>query len=422
MTSTTTQEERVLAQLRAAREAAPAVASAGTQHKNEVLLAAAAALIAHSQEILAANAEDIARGRESGMSEALIDRLALSEQRIRDIAVAVERVAAMTDPVGQVVRGHTMPNGALLRQVRVPLGVMGMVYEARPNVTVDAFALALKAGNAAVLRGSSSAKASNEVLVKILQDVLVAHKLPAALLQLLPCDNHDSVRTLITARGLVDMVIPRGSGRLISAVVEEATVPTIETGAGNCHLYIDRDADIQLAVKILVNGKTRRPSVCNATETVLIDRGLPTSSRYMIISELLRAGVTLHGDAEMAAFAPRVVPATDADWSDEYLSMDIAARFVDGVDGAIEHIKKWSTGHTEAIATENSHTARHFVDQVDAAAVMVNAPTSFTDGGEFGMGGEIGISTQKLHARGPFGLLELTTRKWIMEGQGQIRP
>ena len=333
------------------------------------------------------------------------------------------QVASLQDPVGEVLRGGLMPNGIQMKQVRVPLGVMGMVYEARPNVTVDAFGLAIKSGNVALLRGSKSAKHSNAALVEILQDVADNHGLPREIVQLLPCETHDSVQDLITARGLVDVVIPRGSARLIDAVVTGATVPAIETGTGNCHFYIDKDADLDEAIAMLINGKTRRCSVCNATETALIDAALAPEDQLRVITELQGAGVTVHGDVDKltALGAENVVAATETDWSDEYLSMDIAAQIVDGVDGAIAHIAQYSSGHTEAIASHNAYTCQKFAAEVDAAAVMVNASTAFTDGEQYGMGAEIGISTQKLHARGPMALPELTSTKWILEGTGQTR-
>ncbi|WKK61985.1 glutamate-5-semialdehyde dehydrogenase [Corynebacterium sp. P3-F1] len=425
MTDARTRErEEVLAKARAAKAVAPTLATLPTPDKDALLHAAAENLVAHSEEILAANHRDIEAGREAGMDEALIDRLALSPERIDGIAGGLRQVAGLKDPVGEVLRGSVMPNGIRMKQVRVPLGVMGMVYEARPNVTVDAFGLALKSGNVALLRGSKSARQSNEALVAILQDTAEQHGLPREIVQLLPCETHDSVQDLITARGLVDVVIPRGSARLIDAVVTGATVPAIETGTGNCHFYIDRDAELNSAIDMLLNGKTRRVSVCNATETALIDATLAPADQLRIITELQRAGVRVHGDVDKLAAlgAEDVIPATDADWSDEYLSMDIAVQLVDGVDGAIAHIARYSSGHTEAIASLNAYTCQKFAAEVDAAAVMVNASTAFTDGEQYGMGAEIGISTQKLHARGPMALPELTSTKWILEGTGQTRP
>lgn len=409
---------------REAKRVAPLLAKASTAVKNRALVAAAGALVERVDEILAANEKDIEAARANGMSEAMVDRLALSRQRVAAMAAGLEQVANLSDPIGEVLRGHTMPNGIRMRQVRVPLGVMGMVYEARPNVTVDAFGLALKSGNAALLRGSKSAVHSNSALVNIIQDALHPFDLPREAVQLLPCESHDSVQELITARGLVDVVIPRGSAALIDAVVQNATVPTIETGTGNCHFYIDRDAHLDDAIAMLLNGKTRRCSVCNATETVLIDAALPDADKLRIVHSLQEAGVTVHGDVEkLGAFqAQGIIEATEADWAEEYLSMDIACAVVGGVDGAIKHIAEYSSGHTEAIASLNASTLQQFADSVDAAAVVLNASTAFTDGFEYGMGAEIGISTQKLHARGPMALPELTSTKWILEGDGQTRP
>ena len=420
------EEERaeVLSKARAAKDVAPVVGTLPTSAKNEVLLAAAKELVARTEEIIAANQRDIEAGREAGLTDSLIDRLALDADRVEGIAGGLRQVASLEDPVGEVLRGSVMPNGIKMKQVRVPLGVMGMVYEARPNVTVDAFGLALKSGNVALLRGSKSARHSNAQLVEILQDVAAAHGLPREIVQLLPCETHDSVQDLITARGLVDVVIPRGSARLIDAVVTGATVPAIETGTGNCHFYIDRDAELDSAIEMLLNGKTRRCSVCNATETALIDAGLDVADQLRVVEALQGAGVRVHGDVDKLAAigAHNVEAATEADWADEYLSMDIAVDIVDGVDGAIEHIARYSSGHTEGIASLNAYTLQAFADRVDAAAVMLNASTAFTDGEQYGMGAEIGISTQKLHARGPMALPELTSTKWILEGTGQTRP
>nr|VDG63058.1 glutamate-5-semialdehyde dehydrogenase [Streptococcus thermophilus] len=413
----------VLDKARAAKEVGPVLATLPTPEKDALLHAAAEELVSRTEEILAANQRDIDAGREAGLDEALIDRLALSAERIEGIAGGLRQVAGLKDPVGEVLRGGNMPNGITMKQVRVPLGVMGMVYEARPNVTVDAFGLALKSGNVALLRGSKSARQSNTALVDILQDVAASRGLPREIVQLLPCETHDSVQDLITARGLVDVVIPRGGARLIEAVVAGATVPAIETGTGNCHFYIDRDADLDSAIEMLLNGKTRRVSVCNATETALIDAAWPAADQLRIITALQEAGVRVHGDVDKLAAlgAHDVAPATEADWAEEYLTMDIAVQIVDGVAGAIEHIARYSTKHTEAIASRNALTLQKFAAEVDAAAVMLNASTAFTDGEQYGMGAEIGISTQKLHARGPMALPELTSTKWILEGAGHTR-
>ncbi|RSZ62351.1 glutamate-5-semialdehyde dehydrogenase [Corynebacterium hylobatis] len=422
--SRATEREEVLTKARAAKAVAPVLAQLPTSRKNEILLAAAAELIAKTDDIIAANQQDIDSGRAEGLTEALIDRLSLDATRIEGIAGGLRQVAGLKDPVGEVLTGGVMPNGIQMRKVRVPLGVMGMVYEARPNVTVDAFGLALKSGNVPLLRGSRTARNSNAKLVEILQGVLANFDLPREIVQLLPCESHDSVQDLITARGLVDVVIPRGGARLIETVVTNATVPAIETGSGNCHFYIDRDADLEQGIAMLINGKVRRCSVCNATETALIDAGLPDADKLAVVRGLQEAGVTVHGDvAELEAFgAADIVQADDTDWGEEYLTMDIAARVVDGVGGAIAHITRWSSGHTEGIASNNIVTAQRFADEVDAAAVMVNASTAFTDGEQYGMGAEIGISTQKLHARGPMALPELTSTKWILQGTGQTRP
>ncbi|MCQ9676759.1 glutamate-5-semialdehyde dehydrogenase [Corynebacterium sp. BF-R-2] len=420
----TTEREEVLSQARAAKAVAPQFAQLPTPRKNEILNRAAENLIAHTEDILAANQRDIEAGRANGMSESLIDRLSLDAARIEGIAGGLRQVASLQDPVGEILQGRTMDNGIQMKQVRVPLGVMGMVYEARPNVTVDAFGLALKSGNVPLLRGSKSAKNSNAKLVELLQDTLVEFDLPREGVQLLPCETHDSVQDLITARGLVDLVIPRGGARLINAVVENATVPAIETGTGNCHFYVDASADLDKAIDMVINGKTRRTSVCNSTECVLIDAALADDAKLRIITSLQEAGVTIHGDVkELEAFGVKdAVEATDEEWREEFLSMDICAKVVEGVDGAIAHIAEYTTGHTEAIAAQDADVLMTFANEVDAAAVMLNASTAFTDGEVYGMGAEIGISTQKLHARGPMALPELTSTKWILQGTGQTRP
>lgn len=405
-----------------AKEVTPAVARLTTPQKNEILLAAADNLVAQTDKILAANEADLNAGRERGMSESLLDRLALSAERIEGIAGGLRQVAGLSDPVGEVLQGRRMDNGIEMKQVRVPLGVMGMVYEARPNVTVDAFGLALKSGNVALLRGSKSARNSNAQLVEILQETLAKFDVPREAVQLLPCESHDSVQDLITARGLVDLVIPRGGAGLINAVVTGATVPTIETGTGNCHFYIDTSADIDKAIAMALNGKTRRCSVCNATETVLLDAALDDEIKLRVIKEFQDAGVTVHGHVEqLQALGAQDVHEAEQ-WNEEHLSFDIRIAVVDGVDGAIAHIAKYTTGHTEGIAAQDADVLLRFANEVDAAAVMLNASTAFTDGEVYGMGAEIGISTQKLHARGPMALPELTSTKWILQGTGQTRP
>ena len=395
---------------RRARVASRVLATLTTQAKNRALHAAADAVLAAADVVLAANAEDIETARAAGTAEAMIDRLALNPQRLDGIAAGLRQVAGLPDPVGEVLRGSTLPNGLQLRQQRVPLGVVGMVYESRPNVTVDAFGLALKSGNAALLRGSSSAVRSNEALVTALRAALAAEGLPEDAVQLLPSEDRASVTHLIQARGLVDVVIPRGGAGLIDAVVRDATVPTIETGVGNCHVYVHEAADLDMAESILLNSKTRRPSVCNSAETLLVDRAIADTALPRLVTALQDAGVTVHLD-----------PSED-ELRAEFLSLDMAVAVVDGVDGAIAHVNEYGTGHTEAIVTPNLAAAQRFSEQVDAAAVMVNASTAFTDGEQFGFGAEIGISTQKLHARGPMGLPELTSTKWIVWGDGQTRP
>ncbi|MFI6508059.1 glutamate-5-semialdehyde dehydrogenase [Streptosporangium sp. NPDC050855] len=404
----------------AAKEAAAELAPLPRAPKDAALRVVADALVAASAEIVAANALDVRRAGENGVSEYMIDRLRLDEARIASIAEAVRQVADLPDPVGEVVRGNTLPNGLELRQVRVPLGVIGIVYEGRPNVTVDAAALCLKSGNATLLRGSSSAYESNTVLVRVMQEALAGTEVPAGAVQLVPGTSRDSVKELMRARGLVDVLIPRGGASLINSVVEESTVPVIETGVGNCHVYVDADADVELAVQILLNSKVQRPSVCNAAETVLVHAAVADAFVPRALAALAAEGVTVHGDARIAAYGD-VVAAGEEDFRTEYLSLDIAAAVVDSLDEAVAHIRRYGSAHTEAIVTRSVGAARRFVSLVDSAAVAVNASTRFTDGGEFGFGAEIGISTQKLHARGPMGLPELTSTKWVYTGEGQLR-
>ncbi|MFH8606343.1 glutamate-5-semialdehyde dehydrogenase [Streptomyces sp. NPDC018029] len=408
-----------------ARGAAATLAPLPRSAKDDALLAIADALEVRTAEIVEANGKDTERAREAGTSESIVDRLTLTPERVRAIAADVRDVAALPDPVGEVVRGSTLPNGIDLRQVRVPLGVVGIIYEARPNVTVDAAALCLKSGNAVLLRGSSSAYASNTALVRVLRDAVHGAGLPADAVQLVPGENRDSVRELMRARGLVDVLIPRGGASLIKTVVEESTVPVIETGTGNCHVYVDAAADIDTAVDILINSKAQRPSVCNAAETLLVHRDIADAFLPRALDALAEAGVTVHADERVLTYGDAskatVVPATTEDWETEYLSYDIAAAVVDTLEQAVEHIRLWTSGHTEAIVTTSQQAARRFTQLVDSTTVAVNASTRFTDGGQFGFGAEIGISTQKLHARGPMGLPELTSTKYIVTGDGHIR-
>jgi len=393
--------------------------------KDAALRAMADALDLASAQIIAANEQDIARGRAEGLAEGLIDRLRLDQPRVGAVAEALREIAALPDPVGEVVRGSTLANGLQIRQVRVPMGVVGMIYEARPNVTVDAAGLALKSGNAVVLRGGAAAGATNRALVAVLRATLEAQGLPPDAVSLLDEGGRDAVRALMTARGLVDVLIPRGGADLIQTVVRESTVPVIETGVGNCHVYVDAAADLDKALAITLNSKTHRISVCNSAESLLVHRSVAPAFLPKVLAALGSEGVTVHGDAELESFAREAGAAyslaTDEDFGREYLSLDISARIVDSLDEALAHVQQYGTGHTEAIVTEDRAAARRWTAEVDAAAVMVNASTRFTDGGEFGFGAEIGISTQKLHARGPMGLAELTTTKWIVEGDGQIR-
>ncbi|MEV7972268.1 glutamate-5-semialdehyde dehydrogenase [Cellulomonas sp. NPDC089187] len=417
--------EQVLAVARRAKDASRALAVATRGTKDAALHALADALIAQADRIVVANTDDLERGRANGTSAGLLDRLALTPERIGSIAAALRDLAALPDPVGEVVRGSTLPNGLRLQQVRVPMGVVGMIYEARPNVTVDAAGLALKSGNAVILRGGSAAASSNEVIVDVLREALEAQGLPADLVQSIDAWGRPGGVALMHARGLVDVLVPRGGADLIRTVVQEATVPVIETGVGNCHVYVDATADPVMALPILLNSKTQRVGVCNAAETLLVHQDAAAEFLPSALTALAEAGVTVHADNITASLAPTgvtVVPATDEDWATEYLSLDIAVRVVDDLDEAITHIRRWTSGHTEAIVTRDLASSERFVAELDSAAIMVNASTRFTDGGEFGLGAEIGISTQKLHARGPMGLAELTTTKWIVHGEGQIRP
>jgi glutamate-5-semialdehyde dehydrogenase len=411
----------VLEQAADARSATVDLAAATRAEKDRALLLMADRLVLHSDDIVAANAADVANARGSGQSEAMVDRLTLTAERVAAMADGLRQLAALPDPVGDVVRGSTLPNGLELRQVRVPFGVVGIIYEGRPNVTADAAGICLKSGNAALLRGSGSAANSNAAIVSVLRDAVADAGLPAAAIQLLDASTRDSVKELMRARGLVDVLIPRGGAALIKAVVEESTVPVIETGVGNCHVYVDAAADLEKALAVAVNSKTQRLSTCNTAESLLVHAEIADVFLPLVLEAYADAGVTVHGDARVAAVSDAVVPATDADWDTEYLSADIAVAVVDTIDDALDHIRRHGTGHTEAIVSESVAATRRFAARVDAAAVMVNASTRFTDGGEFGFGAEIGISTQKLHARGPMGLPELTSTKYIVTGDGHTR-
>ena len=403
-----------------AREAAHELALATRASKDAALSAMADALVAATDAVLAANAEDVEAARAGGTPDAMVDRLRLDAGRVAAMADGLRDVAALPDPVGEVVRGSTLANGLELRQLRVPFGVVGIIYEARPNVTADAAGICLKSGNAVLLRGSSSARRSNEAIVSVLRDAAASVGLPADVVQLVPGEGHESAKALMRARGLVDVLIPRGGAGLIRSVVEESTVPVIETGVGNCHVYVDRDADLDKALAIVLNAKTHRPSVCNAAESLLVHADVADAFVPRVVAALRDAGVTVHGDETFAA-QDGVVPVTEEDHGREYLSLDMSASVVPDLDAAVRHIRTYSSGHTEAIVTDSVETARRFTAAVDAAAVVVNASTRFTDGGEFGFGAEIGISTQKLHARGPMGLPEMTSTKYVVTGDGQTR-
>ena len=396
--------------------------STGAQ-RSAALNAIADAILARSSEILAANEEDMVRARAAQINSSLLDRLLLTPARVEGIANGARQVSKLPDPLGITLRQSTLPNGINLKQITVPFGVIGMVYEARPNVTVDAALILLMSGNAALLRGSSSASASNQILVTLMRDALKTTKISPDVIQLVPSDDRDTVQALLNARGKVDLVIPRGSASLIRMVVDESTVPTIETGAGVCHVYIDEFADLAKALPIIINSKVQRPSVCNAAETVLIHKTIAKDFVPVALKALHDAGVILHGDADVLALAGSIPmsEATEENWCTEYGTLEMNVAIVDSVDAASEHIAKYGTKHTEAIITENKANADRFIALSDCAAVMVNTSTRFTDGEQMGFGAEIGISNQKLHARGPMGLEAMTTTTWIVTGDGQIR-
>ena len=402
-----------------ARTAALTLSSATRATKDAALIAMADSLAKAETAILDANQRDVASAEANGTSAALIDRLRLTPDRIAGMVEGLRELAALPDPVGDVVRGWTNANGVQVRQVRVPFGVVGIIYEARPNVTADAGGICLKSGNAVLLRGSSSAAESNAAIVEALQAGLVDAGLPADAIQLVP-GPREVTNELMAARGLVDVLIPRGGAGLIDTVVRNSQVPVIETGVGNCHVFVDAAADEQMALDIVINAKTQRPSVCNAAETLLVHADIADSFVPRVLETLSANGVTVHGDRRVAAYGD-VVPAEDRDFAVEYLSLDIAVAIVDSLDAALQHIRRYSTGHSETIVTDSQASAARFAAEIDAAAVLVNASSRFVDGGQFGFGAEIGISTQKLHARGPMGLPEMTSTKYVVTGSGQIR-
>jgi len=416
-TTATTARDRMLL----AKEAARSVGRLTDAEKRDALLAIADAIEAAAPAIVAANAEDLERGRTTGLSTALQDRLRLDEPRVAALAAAVRDVAALPDPVGRVLDERVLPNGVALAKVSVPFGVVGSIYEARPNVTVDIAALALRSGNAVVLRGGTAAELTNAALVDAMREALAARGIDPEALQTVDSFGREGARELMRARGIVDVLVPRGSAQLIETVVTESSVPVIETGAGVVHIVLDASAPLEWARDIVVNAKVQRPSVCNAVETVLVHRAAAERLVSPVVAALQEKGVTVHGDDRVSALAEGVVPATDDDWATEYLSLDVSMRVVDDLDEALAHIRRYSTHHTESIITQDDASVERFLAEVDSAVVMANASTRFTDGGEFGFGAEVGISTQKLHARGPMGLAELTSTKWIARGSGQVR-
>lgn len=416
LTVTTARERMALA-----KDAARRIGQLDDAEKAGMLRAMADAIEAATSAIVAANEEDLRRGEREGLSEALRDRLRLDAGRVAELAAAVRDVAQLPDPVGRVLERRTLPNGLELTKVSVPFGVVGAIYEARPNVTVDIAALALRSGNAVVLRGGTAAEHSNAALVEAMRGALTEQGIDPEAIQTLDSFGRDGAAELMHARGLVDVLVPRGSAALIERVVTESTVPVIETGAGVVHIFLDETAPIERAQQIVVNAKAQRPSVCNAVETVLVHRAAADRLIAPVTAALQQAGVTVHGDADVAARASGIVPADESDWAAEYLSLDIAMRVVDDLDEALAHIRDYSTQHTESIITDDPASAERFLAEVDSAVVMTNASTRFTDGGEFGFGAEVGISTQKLHARGPMGLPELTSQKWLVRGDGQVR-
>lgn len=411
----------VMDKARKGKAAARLMNNVSTAEKNAALLVIADALEANVERIVTANEEDIARGRAGGIKESLVDRLALNEARVRAMADGLREVVALADPVGDELAQFTRPNGLVVRQVRVPLGLIGMIYEARPNVTVDAAGLCLKTGNAVLLRGGSAALSSNQTIVAVIQEALAWTSLPVDAVQLIEDADRSSVDQMLKLNGLIDVIIPRGGAALINNVVQNATVPVIETGAGICHTFVDASAQVTMAADIAFNAKVQRPSVCNSMETLLVHADFAKAHMAELLAKIVEANVELHADARAAALLPQAVRASDADWATEYNDYVLNVKVVDSLDEALAHIAKFGTMHSECIVTEDAAHAARFLQEVDAAAVYHNASTRFTDGFEFGFGAEIGISTQKLHARGPMGLPALTSTKYIIKGDGQVR-
>lgn len=413
--------ELVKAKAQAAKQAAAKLAVTSTAVKNAALLAMAAALEAQQSEILAANERDMTAAAAKGMKSSMLDRLKLTAERISGMADGLRQVAGLADPVGNVIDGKTLPNGLHITKIRVPLGVIGIIYEARPNVTADAAGLCLKSGNAVILKGASEAMESNKTVATILAQAAEGAGIPAGSIQFIDTSDRQAVQDLIHMNGLVDVVIPRGGAGLIQAVVRNASVPVIETGAGVCHTYVDKDADVEMAMKIAFNAKVQRPSVCNAMETLLVHKDIADKFLPMMLMMYNSSAVEIRGDETVQEYSGQVHPATEEDWSTEYGDLRLSVKIVDSIEEAMAHIAKYGTGHSECIVTNNYQAAQLFQYTVDAAAVYVNASTRFTDGNEFGFGAEIGISTQKLHARGPMALPELTSTKYLINGNGQVR-
>ncbi len=405
--------------IRQAKEASRQLSLSSTATKNSVLKSVSQLLASRAAEIIAANQKDVLANQQ--LSSGLIDRLTLNEDRIESLRIQLAELIGINDPIGEVVQDIHRPNGLNLKQVRVPFGLIGAIYEARPNVTVDIAAMAIKTGNAIVLRGGSAAENTNRVLVDILKQALTDNLLPAEAIASVDEFGRDGAKAIMEARGLVDVLIPRGSAELIRTVVENSLVPVIETGDGIVHVYLDATARLDYAVEIVKNSKVQRPSVCNSLETLLVHKDAVDRILLPVLNELAASGVTIHGDDRVRKIFPAAIPATEADWSTEYLSLDLSVKVVDSFDEAIEHIRRYSSAHTESIITEDQANAERFLAELDSAVVMVNASTRFTDGFEFGFGAEVGISTQKLHARGPMGLTELTSTKWLVRGSGQSR-
>lgn len=413
--------ELVKAKAQAAKQAAAKLAVTSTAVKNAALLAMAAALEAQQSEILAANKRDMTAAAAKGMKSSMLDRLKLTAERISGMADGLRQVAGLADPVGNVIDGKTLPNGLHITKIRVPLGVIGIIYEARPNVTADAAGLCLKSGNAVILKGGSEAMESNKTVTAILAQAAEGAGIPAGSIQFIDTSDRQAVQDLIHMNGLVDVVIPRGGAGLIQAVVRNASVPVIETGAGVCHTYVDKDANVEMAMKIAFNAKVQRPSVCNAMETLLVHKDIADKFLPMMLMMYNSSAVEIRGDKAVQEYSGQVHPATEEDWSTEYGDLRLSVKIVDSIEEAMAHIAKYGTGHSECIVTDNYQAAQLFQYTVDAAAVYVNASTRFTDGNEFGFGAEIGISTQKLHARGPMALPELTSTKYLINGNGQVR-